>query len=340
MTEDQAPELAPALSVVVPSVNGWADLRGCLDALAGERTRVPLEVLVVDRIGADLRAATIRQYPWVRVLEAPSGTSIPDLRRMAFEVANAPVVAVIEDHVQVPAGWTTQMLEAQARNEQVVGGSVENAATDRLVDWAAFLCEYSHLLPPLPAGPVPAVTGNNVSYRRELLERFRDATGSGRWEHDLHNVLRQHGISLDLPPGDRVGHKKHYTIGECTRRSDTSTRVRTPARVWLPARPPSACYTPRRPPFCFRRCCSRASSRARGRVRHSGRCYCAPCRFCRCSSSPGLPAKWSAPLSVPAILWVACVELGGGPAPRTSAHPKEHVVVIGAGRPASRPRIF
>ena len=231
MTADQAPELAPALSVVVPSVNGWADLRGCLDALAGERTRVPLEVLVVDRIGADLRAATIRQYPWVRVLEAPSGTSIPDLRRMAFEVANAPVVAVIEDHVQVPAGWTTQMLEAQARNEQVVGGSVENAATDRLVDWAAFLCEYSHLLPPLSAGPVPAVTGNNVSYRRELLERFRDATGSGRWEQDLHNVLRQHGISLYCRPEIVVGHKKHYTIGEYTTQRYLYARSYAGARV-------------------------------------------------------------------------------------------------------------
>ena len=179
----------------------------------------------------NLRAATVRHYPWVRVLEAPSGTSIPDLRRMAFEVANAPVVAVIEDHVQVPAGWTTQMLEAQARNEQVVGGSVENAATDRLVDWAAFLCEYSHLLPPLSAGPVPAVTGNNVSYRRELLERFRDATGGGRWEHDLHNVLRQHGISLYCRPEIVVGHKKHYTIGEYTTQRYLYARSYAGARV-------------------------------------------------------------------------------------------------------------
>jgi hypothetical protein len=92
-------------------------------------------------------------------------------------------VAVIEDHVIVPEGWAAQLLAAQARGEEVVGGSVDNAATARLVDWAAFLCEYSQLLPPLPEGPVPGLTGNNTVYRRSLLEKHRDTTRAGRWEN-------------------------------------------------------------------------------------------------------------------------------------------------------------
>ena len=133
---------------------------------------------------------------------------------MAFEQAKADSVAVIEDHVIVPEGWAAQLLTAQARGEEVVGGSVDNAATARLVDWAAFLCEYSQLLPPLPEGPVPGLTGNNTVYRRSLLEKHRDVTRAGRWENYLHDALRRDGVVLYQRPEIRVGHKKHYTVWE------------------------------------------------------------------------------------------------------------------------------
>src|SRR5262249_24546775 len=51
--------LMPALAVVVPSVNGWDDLRGCLTALradAQSQPTVPVEILVVDRIGARVQS--------------------------------------------------------------------------------------------------------------------------------------------------------------------------------------------------------------------------------------------------------------------------------------------
>jgi hypothetical protein len=147
------------LSVVVPSVNGWSDLEGCLNALAAQRDGVELEVLVPDRCGEPLRSKLRSAFPWVRLIEAPVGTTIPTLRSLAFAQARGDSVAVIEDHVLVPRGWARRLLNQQKSGEDVVGGAVENAATDRLVDWAAFLCEYSHLLPPLPEGPCPAFRG-------------------------------------------------------------------------------------------------------------------------------------------------------------------------------------
>ncbi|MEO8077675.1 MAG: glycosyltransferase, partial [Acidobacteriota bacterium] len=207
------------------------DLDGCLAALAAESDRTPLEVLVVDRHGPAFREEVARRHPAVRVLDAPLGTPIPDLRAIAFAAATAPVVAVIEDHVQVPAGWAAQMLRAQRQGETVVGGAVENTATDRTVDWAAFLCEYSHLLPPLQSGSVPSLTGNNTTYRRELLERFRDATTSGRWEDHLHAVLRDHGIQLYCHPEIVAGHKKHYTIREYVSQRYLYARSYAGARV-------------------------------------------------------------------------------------------------------------
>ncbi len=221
----------PELTVVVPAVNGWPDLERCLRALDGERADAALEVLVVDRCGEAVRERVRREFPWVSLLVAPPDAGIPEMRAMAFAAARAESVAVIEDHVLVPRGWARQLLTAQSRGEEVVGGTVYNAATERTVDWAAFLCEYSHLLPPLPDGPAEALTGNNTVYRRALLERFRDATGGGRWENQLHDALRAAGITLYSRPAITAAHRKHYTIREYATQRYLYARSYAGARV-------------------------------------------------------------------------------------------------------------
>jgi hypothetical protein len=203
---------APALSVVVPSVNGWSDLEGCLAALAAQDLGRPVEVIVADRVGASVREPLRRRFPDVRLLEAAKGTTIPDLRAMAFDAVRADIVGVVEDHVLVPADWARRMLAEHAGGAQVVGGAVRNAATERLVDRAAFLCEYHQGLAP-PEGAADWVVGNNVTYRRALLASHRDAWTAGRWENHLHDALRADGISLLSRPSISVGHKMHYTVG-------------------------------------------------------------------------------------------------------------------------------
>jgi phosphoribosylcarboxyaminoimidazole (NCAIR) mutase len=211
-----SPEPAPDISVVVPSVNGWSDLEGCLAALFAQENGVGVEVLVADRLGSTLRELVRERFPRARVLEAPAGTSIPRLRAMAFAAARAPVVGVVEDHVLVPGDWASRMLAAHREGAQAVGGAVANAADGRYVDVAAFLCEYSHCLTPPAAGPSAWLTGNNVTYRRELLERFRSVVEREGWENQLHDAIRDSGVPLMSRPEIVVGHKKHYTVWEYT----------------------------------------------------------------------------------------------------------------------------
>lgn len=203
---------APHLSVVVPSVNGLAELVATLEALERQRTDVKLEILVVDRLGPEVREEVRRRFPQVRVLEVAPDTTIPAMRALAFREATAPSVAVIEDHVIVPVGWAKALLDAQSEGSPVVAGCVENAATQSLVDWAAFLCEYSHCTPPLPAGPAEWLTGNNVVYSRALLERYRAVAESGGWENQLHDAFKRDGVPLTCRPEIVVGHKMHYTF--------------------------------------------------------------------------------------------------------------------------------
>ncbi len=207
-----AVSLASRLSVVVPSVNGWGDLEGCLDALLAQEGGVDLEILVADRIGDSIRTR-LEDYPAVRLLEAAPSTTIPELRALAFDEASGDVVGVIEDHVIVPREWAMRMLAQHAEGALVVGGSVDNAARNRLVEWASFLCEYSHCLSP-STGPAEWLTGNNVTYRHALLEKYRDVIAEGGWENRLHDAFRRDGLPLISRPEIEVGHKKHFGFGE------------------------------------------------------------------------------------------------------------------------------
>ena len=202
------------LAVIVPAVNTLADLVSCLAALKRERESVELEVLVVNRLGDASNAAIRTEASWVRILPVAASMAIPQMRAAAFREAKSDAVAVIEDHVVVPPGWAKRLLAGIAEGRAVVGGAVENAATGTLLDWAAFLCEYSHCLPPLPAGQAAWLTGNNVVYRRDAVAKHLALLDAGHWENTLHDALRAEGVALWCDPALIVGHKKHYTFWE------------------------------------------------------------------------------------------------------------------------------
>ncbi len=203
---------APQLSVIVPSVNSYDDLDGCLRALeTGQGAR--LEIIVIDRLGEHVRHFVRREHPGVTVLAAGAGTGIPAMRAAGIRRATAPAVAVIEDHVIVPPGWARAMLDALDQGHEVVGGAVDNAATGSWIDWSAFLCEYSATLPPLPAGPSDWLPGNNVVYRTDILRRHDAVLDQGGWENRLHDAIRAAGGTLMMRPDIVVGHKMHYSFG-------------------------------------------------------------------------------------------------------------------------------
>jgi glycosyltransferase involved in cell wall biosynthesis len=208
-------EAVPDLSVIIPAVNGPEILLDCLAALqhnAGQGTS--LEIIVIERCGEPVRRALAALADEVSVISVPRHTTIPQMRALGFEQARGRAIAVIEDHTLVPADWARQILTALSDGADAVGGSIYNAATTTTVDWAAFLCDYSHLLDPEAGGDVKQITGTNVAYRRELIERYASVLAAGRWEDYFHDALRRDGIALSCVPSIAVGHKMHYRMQE------------------------------------------------------------------------------------------------------------------------------
>ena len=199
------------ISVIIPAVNRIEDLRDCLDALRLQKG-ISLEVIVVDRLGEDVRAILVKEYPEVVIVPMAHDATIPQMRALGYERASADLVGVIEDHVIVRPDWAGKLLKAIVDGADVAGGPIENAATETQVDWAAFLCEYSGCLPPLEGGQSDWLPGNNIVYKKALLEKYKSVIDQGKWENHLHDAMKADGVELIMLPDLIVDHKMHYTF--------------------------------------------------------------------------------------------------------------------------------
>jgi hypothetical protein len=199
---------APALSVVVASVNGLPYLGDCLEAL--DQNAPEAEVIVADWTDEPTRQLVRERWPEVKVLSFDAPTTVPELRAAGIFAATAPNIAVIEDHCDVLPGWAAGMVAAHAAGHSVVGGSIRNVRTRRVRDWAAFFCEYSAFMEPADGGVVGGLPGMNVSYDREALAAIDDLLRAGHWESWLHPRLQERGFQLWCDPEIVLEHAKDF----------------------------------------------------------------------------------------------------------------------------------
>jgi glycosyltransferase involved in cell wall biosynthesis len=202
----------PLVSIVIASVNGMPMIAECLDAIENQKGAVACEVLVVDRCGEPTRAEIRQRFPRgnITVIAAPERTSIPKLRAIGMTRARGRLIAILEDHVNVVPTWLEGIQRLHMAGHQVMGGPVENAAVDRITDWAVFFCEYARFMSPTPHGHVDAIAGSNAVYDRLALERLGAALQDEVWEGFLHQKLAALGIPFHCDPAIAVHHKKEF----------------------------------------------------------------------------------------------------------------------------------
>jgi hypothetical protein len=198
---------AQELSIVIASVSGWEPLSRCLSALREHEADDAPEIVVVMHAGSDAGDPLIREHPAVTRILVPGGGGIPALRAAGIDAASGRIVALTEDHCIPAAGWCRALLRShRAHDAAAIGGVVENAATERLVDWAVYFCEYGRFAGPRPEGPTTDLSAPNVSYKRDRLP----ALDGEYWETFVHGHLRNAGETLWFEPRMRVHHCMHF----------------------------------------------------------------------------------------------------------------------------------
>ena len=255
------------LTVVIASVNGFPYLGRCLDSLASGTARPA--IVVADWTDEQTRARVRAGWPEVQLLSFDEPMAVPELRAAGIAAATTPYVAVIEDHCVVRKPWAERVVAAHERGHAVVGGPIRNGATSRLRDWAAFFCEYSEFMEPVPEGEVTSLVGMNVSYDRAAIVAMEDLLQQGRWETWLHPRLLERGFRFYSDPSLVIDHVKDFGFREFASQRYHYARSHAGMRnpTLGPRRVVYALGSPAIVPLMYRRISRNVRSRRRLRVR-------------------------------------------------------------------------
>jgi hypothetical protein len=143
--------------------------------------------------------------PAVTWLSLPGAVGY-QLRQAAYLAAEAPIIAITEDHCRPAEDWLANVVDAHRRHPAAaaVYGIVDNGSPDHLIDWALYGAGYIAWASPEPAaGGTPPHA--NLSFKSWIFDRVV-AEGDQVMEFRYLAALRRAGYDVVADAGPRVAH--------------------------------------------------------------------------------------------------------------------------------------
>jgi glycosyltransferase involved in cell wall biosynthesis len=198
------------ISVVIVSLLGLPVIDECLRALEKQKGEFDVEIIVVSPNLNEASEHIKEKFPRVKLIQPSKRLGIPQLRALGMSQATGDIIAVTEDCCIAKENWFEEIIKAHQSEYDVVGGAIENGSTDKIINWTAYLCEYSQMMLPVASGEVGGTAGNNSSYKRETLDKVDESIKSDYWEYFLHQELQARGVKILSVPAIVVLKKKEF----------------------------------------------------------------------------------------------------------------------------------
>lgn len=200
------------LSVVVASIYSCSVLKRCLDSiLAGDGENI--EIIVAHNCTTNEPPADlITEYADVCFIEFAEKATLPVLWAAGIARSSGEIIAVTDSSCIAAENWISAILAAHQSDSPVVGGAVEMSDSKKLVDWAAYFCEYGQFMKPLEAGAAQVLPGNNISFKHDVLEKNKQFVENEFWKTYLCRQLQAEGIELMNAPSMLVYYTKSFEL--------------------------------------------------------------------------------------------------------------------------------
>jgi rhamnosyltransferase len=217
------------ISVLIPVLNGGADLVRCLRAIADQETREPVEVIVVDSGSTDGSAANARELG-ARVHEiSPAEFGHGRTRNLAASLATGDVlVFTTHDAVAVDRDWLTLLAGAVRSGDEVGGAYGRQLPHDDARPPERFFLDFLYgpdaRLQSLPQG-------EELTYEATLFSNVNSAMRRSTWEQfpfadeiimsedqEWSRRVLKAGRSIVYEPRAAVRHSHRYTVRAALRR--------------------------------------------------------------------------------------------------------------------------
>lgn len=188
-----------SLSIIVGARGDESSAAACLESLYAQLSS-SVELLLVEDSAP--QTASLDLPPSVRRFSRPGGL-VPQLWAEGIDHASGEIVGLLAATVVPADNWVACTLALHRGDAVGIGGAIEPGERLHAVDWAVYFCRYAPYLRPIAGDADLEVPGDNASYRREILVRYRPQYENGFWEPAVHRSMRADGHRLSVS-ADRV----------------------------------------------------------------------------------------------------------------------------------------
>jgi hypothetical protein len=186
---------------------------GALQSLLDQDCLAGIEILLID-----LERNESPRHPSLRVIAMPPDTTYSAARMRGIHEAQAPVVAFLEEHCRVRAGWASALIRAHEGPYAAVGAEVHNGNPEVRLSRTIALMNYNPFLPPATRGEVPLLPGHNSSFKRDVLLAYGDELETLlRAEVCLYIRMHRDGHRMLLEPDAKFEHLNETRLGSIAR---------------------------------------------------------------------------------------------------------------------------
>ena len=202
-------QAAPLLTVIVPCYQSERTIRQCLDAIVNQRTSFQVEVIVVDSSTDQTPEIAAREFPSVRLIHLNQRTFAGAARNVGIRASAAEFCLMIDsDCVAEPDLIERAVARHREGNYAAVGGSLGNGTPRSVSGWIGYLIEFKEFMPSTPKRLEKGMPTANITYRREVLERYGGFDDSMWLAEDilLHWQMHQAGEHILFDPAIKVTH--------------------------------------------------------------------------------------------------------------------------------------
>jgi len=182
-----------------------------IDAVVIQTAIKQIELILMDLAPPEAKRLEIpEQLVHVRL-------SRPDIRRWGIaraegaRAATGKSVAFIEDHCFPTPTWAEMLIEAHKNAWGGVGYAFTNANPDTYVTRTSLMARYGAFVHPAKGGRANLISGNNVSYKRDLLLSFGAQLEEVLTiDFNLQEILNKRDIPMFVESGALAAHQ-HFT---------------------------------------------------------------------------------------------------------------------------------
>jgi glycosyltransferase involved in cell wall biosynthesis len=207
-------ELDPKLSIVIAASNSVDCLEHCLSSLRRQAEAPDIEVIVATNYAQEITDGIKNNYPFPQYIYLAKNTTVPELRTTGIAHSKGEIVALLEDHCVIHKNWCREIKRAHQLPYAMIGGSVENATSKSLLDWAVYFFDYGKYMLPDKSRLIDTLPGNNVSYKKSILRKIENNYRNGFFETFVNLELEKQGHFHYFVPSAIVYHRKSYSLGK------------------------------------------------------------------------------------------------------------------------------